>query len=231
MPNRPIRLLTANLLNGRADPAALARLLREREIDVAALQELGDEQAAAVAEVLPFGKLEPADDYNGMGIALRRPAEVRRLPLRFRDARVTELSPAEWPSLAAPLEVMNLHIQPPHSLPPWASLLRRRDQLRAVAAYLAAVPRDHRVVAGDLNATPRWPVYRQLAALVPDAVERHAREQGHRPPLTWGPWPGAPRLLRIDHVLAHGVRVVHCETVAIRGSDHHGVLVEVLAEE
>jgi endonuclease/exonuclease/phosphatase family metal-dependent hydrolase len=223
-----IRLLTANLLNGRADPSELARVVRERGVDVAALQELAPEQALAVAEELPFGKLEPSTDHNGMGIALRWPGEVKRLPLRHRDARVAELQPSEWPGLADAIEVVNVHFQAPHLLPPWETLRRRREQVRGVTGYLAAAPRERRLVTGDLNATPLWPAYRRLTALLPDAIAAHARRRGCRPARTWGPWPGARELLRIDHVLALGLEVAHAETVHLPGSDHRGVLVELV---
>jgi endonuclease/exonuclease/phosphatase (EEP) superfamily protein YafD len=231
MSDATIRLLTANLLNGRADARALARLLHERGVDVAALQELSPEQALAVAEVLPYGKLEPGTDYNGMGIALRRPGEVKRLPLRHRDARVAELQPAEWPALPGAVEVINVHIQAPHLLPPWETVRRRREQVRGVAGYLAAAPRERRIVAGDFNATPLWPAYRRLTALLPDAIDAHARRQGSRPAPTWSPRPGGRELLRIDHVLAQGLEVVRAEIVDIPGSDHRGVLVEIVASE
>jgi endonuclease/exonuclease/phosphatase family metal-dependent hydrolase len=100
----------------------------------------------------------------------------------------------------------------------------------ALTGYLSAAERAHRVVVGDLNATPLWPAYRELARHVPDAVATHARRRGARAARTWGPWPGAPRLLRIDHVLARGIAVLHAETVELPGSDHHGVLVEVGGE-
>jgi endonuclease/exonuclease/phosphatase family metal-dependent hydrolase len=229
MSDSRLRVLTANLLNGRADPDALARVIDERAVDVAALQELGPDQARAVSEVLPFGKLEPATDCNGMGIALRRPGEVRRLPLRHRDARVAELEPGEWPHLPEPLEVINLHIQAPHLFPPWETFRRRREQVRGVAGYLASAPRSRRLVAGDFNASPAWPAYRRLVSLLPDAIDAHARRRGQRPPATWGPWPGARGLFRIDHVLAMGLEVTHAEIVLLPGSDHRGVLVELAA--
>ncbi len=232
MRERSIRLLTANLLHGRAHPAAFARLLEERAVDVVALQELDPDQAAAVAEVLPFGKLEPsAVDFNGMGIALRRPAEVNRLPLPVRAARVAALSPGEWPELREPLEILNVHIQAPHSGWPWATLALRRRQVEGVTSYLSATPSGHRVVMGDFNSTPLWPAYRRLRRFAEDVVASHGARTGTRPRRTWGPWPGAPRLLRIDHVLAVGPRVLHAETVEIEGSDHHGVLLDVAAPD
>ena len=116
--NDRLRLLSANLWAGGARPSALKELLERLEVDLCAVQEVKPEQAEAISEVLPHGKLEPAVDHHGMGIALRYPAEVRSLPLPLRDARVVELDPDGWPQLDHPVEVMNLHIQAPHARPP-----------------------------------------------------------------------------------------------------------------
>jgi endonuclease/exonuclease/phosphatase family metal-dependent hydrolase len=225
-----LRILTANLLGGRADAEALAELIERLRVDVAAVQELGEESARAIAEILPYGKLEPDAEDTGLGIAMRRPGEVRRLPLPHRDAHVAELAPGDWPGLPGPLEIVNVHLQAPHATWPWVTLAHRRGQVTALTGYLSAAERARRVVVGDLNATPLWPAYRELARHVPDAIAAHARRRGARAARTWGPWPGAPRLLRIDHVLARGIAVLHAETVELPGSDHHGVLVEVGGE-
>jgi endonuclease/exonuclease/phosphatase (EEP) superfamily protein YafD len=226
-----LRLLTANLLHGRAEPAALAALLEERAVDVACFQELGEKQVAAVAEVLPHGKLEPSPrrDSSGMGVALRRPAEMQALPLPRRNARVALLRPADWPGLHAPVEVVNVHIQAPH-VRPWSSLPLRRSQLANLCDYLDERPLPHRIVAGDFNATPLWPAHRRLAERLTDGPAAFAAREGRRAELTWGPWPGAPRLLRIDHVMHQGLHTVACERLPIAGSDHDAVLVTLILE-
>jgi endonuclease/exonuclease/phosphatase family metal-dependent hydrolase len=161
-----------------------------------------------------------------MGIALRRPGEVERLPLPRRDARVVTLRPGDWPELAAPLEIVNVHVQAPH-VSPWRSLPLRREQLALLGRYLEESAVPHRALVGDLNATPRWPLYRRLAERLDDGAEHFARATGASPRATWSPWPGGPRLLRIDHVLVSGVALVHCEVVDVPGSDHAGVLAEL----
>lgn len=226
-----IRLFCANLLRGSADPAALADQLVELAVDVACFQELGAQQASAIARVLPHGKLEPSEatrDPDGMGIAARRPIAVRRLSLPRRDARVAVLDPGEWPGLGAALEVVNLHVQAPHIFPQWSALAARRAQLAALLPYLDATPSARRVLAGDLNATPLWPVYRALAARLPDLAAEHAGSRGSLPRRTWGPWPGSPRMLRIDHVLANGMAAADVRVLPVRGSDHSALLVDLI---
>jgi len=236
MPSKPggaIRLITANLYHDRALPGALAELLEALAVDVACFQELGARQADAIARVLPHGKLEPGAtprEHDGMGIAARRPLAASRLALPKRDARVAELSPSDWPELGATLELVNLHIQAPHSWPQWRSLALRRAQLAALLPHLDATPGAPRVVCGDFNATPLWPVYRSLGARFSDLTLEHAAHRLERPVRTWGPWPGAPRLLRIDHVLGAGVIAVNVRVLPLVGGDHSAVVVDLVSE-
>jgi endonuclease/exonuclease/phosphatase family metal-dependent hydrolase len=222
------RLLTANLANGAADPSAFADLVEAAEPDVVAVQELAPEQAEALARVLPFGKLEPARDHHGMGIALRAPGSVRRLSLPYRSAFVAELA---WPEDDDPVEVLNLHLAAPHVHPVVQRFLDRRGQVRDVIAHLGATPRRRRVLAGDLNATPLWPAYRRLRAHLLDAIADAARRSGRRPQRTWGPWSGSARLLRIDHVLVQGLAATATRVLPLRGSDHSALVADLRLPE
>lgn len=232
-PGGAIRLLTANLYAERAHPERLARLLDTLAVDVACFQELGARQASAISRVLPHGKLEPGAsrrDHDGMGIAARRPLATGRIPLPRRDARCAELAASEWPELGETLELVNLHIQAPHVFPQWRSLALRRAQLAALLPQLDARPAAARVICGDFNATPLWPVYRALAARAADLAQEHAAQRRARAARTWGPWPGAPRLLRIDHVLASGVLAARVQVIPLDGGDHAAVVADLVRE-
>jgi endonuclease/exonuclease/phosphatase family metal-dependent hydrolase len=220
-------VLSANLWGDRAEPRALARQIEELDVDAIAVQELFPGQAAAISEVLPYGKLEPTPDGYGMGIALRHPGNVQRLHLRHRDARVVELLPGEWPDLPDRVELVNVHIRAPHGFPQWSSLACRRDQIRTLIGYLEGAPKPRRAVVGDFNATPIWPVYRSLASRLDDAAMLHAEATSRRPARTWGPWYRAPRLLRIDHAFLQGLGVGRFEVVEVAGSDHSGILTDL----
>ncbi len=220
------RLITANLFNGRADPVAFAALTRAVDADAVAVQELSPEEAEAIGGVLPFGKLEPARDSSGMGIALRDPGNVWRLPLSARSAFVAELTPRDA-AIGSSIELINIHIIAPHLWPVARALHHRREQLEGLERYLDGSARRPRVIVGDYNSTPLWGVYRRLAARLSDAAVTVARRNGRRPGRTWGPWPGAPRLLRIDHALVSDLTVHDCRVLPIRGSDHSALLVEL----
>jgi endonuclease/exonuclease/phosphatase family metal-dependent hydrolase len=219
-----LRLLSANLANGQADPEAFAALVDALAPDVVAVQELGPAQAEALARVLPFGKLEPATDHRGMGVALRDAGTVRWIELPYRSALVAEVP---GPDGGGPVEVVNVHLAAPHVQPIHRRLRERRGQVRRILAYLDGAPRPRRVLAGDLNATPIWPAYRRLRARFEDAAVQAAQRLGRRPDRTWGPWPGCVRMLRIDHVLVHGLVASATRVVPLRGSDHSALVADL----
>lgn len=224
----PIRILSANLWNGGADPEGFARLACDLDADVVAVQELAPAQAEALSAAYPHGLLEPREDHHGGGLALRRPAEVRRLPLGGRHGYGTELLPGSWPGLSVPIEICGVHLFAPHA-DFGMGLLRRRPQLRDLVRHLGEPASGARVVVGDFNATPAWPVYWRMRARMEDAAVQVAHRRGERPARTWGPWHGAPRLLRIDHGFLADAEAETFRTVAIPGSDHSAVVLDVTA--
>lgn len=219
-----IRVLSGNLWWGKADPDGLIDLIRKYEIDVFAAQELGFENAEAISSELPFGCLEPGDAYQGMGIALRRPGFYERVPMHFRDARRVVLHPSDWEGLERPVDLVNVHFHAPHALLPFPSLLVRWRQARDLDRFLVENPSDTRAIVGDYNATPQWPLYRRFARQFSDGAIQAAQREGRTVEPTWGPRPGAPRLLRIDHALVRGLEVDHFQVVAIPGSDHSALV-------
>lgn len=223
-----IRILSANLWNGGADPEAFADLVVALAVDAVCVQELTPSQADALARVMPHGELQPNDHYTGMGIALRKPAKLHRVPLECRDVRVATLDPSDWTGLTSPLELANLHMAAPHTLRPRVGLAMRVKQMRQLVPWLTRERAPaHRVMVGDFNATPAWPVYRGIAAHLRDAAVEVARRRGERPRKTWGPWSGSPRLLRIDHAMLEGVEAEDLQVVHVPGSDHSAVVVDV----
>ena len=215
-------MLTCNLYNGTADPRALAAVLASTTPDVVVAQELAPNAADVLAAALPYGRLDPALNSTGIGIALRYPGAVEPFAMRQRDGLSTILDPAQWPTLHSALEVVTVHLANPIDRPLGQTRRLRRSQVASIVGHVARMTQPL-VVAGDLNATPAWPVYRRLTRVMRDGV--HDTGTVKR---TWGPRWWWPRLLRIDHVLVRGgVRVVRAETISIRGSDHSGLLVDL----
>lgn len=220
--DRTLRVLTANLYADRLDVEGFRRLLEDLDPDIAVVQELSFGAADMLGKILPHGLLVPEDGHDGRGLALKAPAHIELMPMAYRDGLIARLEEPGWPG---PLEIVNLHMANPILWPPWEAVRLRRQQLGALVAHLATPA--VRLVAGDFNASPAWPVYRRLAAKLDDAAVEVARENGKRPLRTWGPTPGAPRLLRIDHVFLEGVRATSSRVVTIPGSDHSGLLVDI----
>lgn len=219
-----IRVFSGNLWWGRADSGALVDLIREYQIDVFIAQELGPENAEAISSELPFGCLEPEGAYQGMGIALRRPGLYERIPVYHRDARRVVLQPADWEGLERPMEFVNVHFHAPHAIWPFPSALVRRRQAQDLERFLDANPSDARAVVGDFNATPHWPLYQRFARRFSDGAIRAAQREGRGVEATWGPGPGSPRLLRIDHAMVRGLDVERFQVIEIPGSDHSGLV-------
>jgi endonuclease/exonuclease/phosphatase family metal-dependent hydrolase len=226
-----VRLVSANLWNGHADAEGFAAMVEELGADVVAVQELGFRQAEVLGRTMPYGQLDPADDYTGLGIALRHPGKVWRLPLPLRDARLTEVMLDGTGGAPESIEIVNIHIQAPHFPFSPTTHLRRRGQLQGLERHLDSTPRRRRVVVGDFNATAIWPVYRRVAARMTDAAVEWARGQGRGPEKTWGPWAGAPRLLRIDHAFVNGLRVRDFRTLRFTGGDHSALVLDLEVEK
>jgi len=222
--SKSVRVFSGNLWWGRADPDGLVDLIRRNRIDVFAAQELGFENAEAISSELPFGALEPGKSFHGMGIALRHPAHFSQIPLYHRPARRVVLDPAEWEGLSRPLDLVNVHIQAPHAMRPFPSVLVRHRQMSGLERFFEENPSDARLVVGDYNATPLWSVYRRMARLFSDGAIQSAQREGRPVERTWGPTAESPRMLRIDHAMVRGLMVENFQVVDIPGSDHSGLV-------
>jgi endonuclease/exonuclease/phosphatase family metal-dependent hydrolase len=224
----PIRILTANLFSGRADPSALVDLVEALEADVVCVQELGPRLAGPLSRVRPGGHLGPNDFDRGLGIACRHDAEVRQIPLPKRDGWVARLSPTSWPQIAEPIEIVNVHIMAPHTYPYFPRTHTRKGQLAALLRFLDMDRNVPRAILGDFNASPIWPVYRRMAERLTDSVVAHGRGGSGAKP-TWPHLPaiGLRGLFRIDHCFLSKLDVRDVQVVSVPGSDHLALCVDV----
>lgn len=212
-----IRVMTANLYNGAADPDRLAGIIDTVSPDVLATQELAPNAAAVIGPRFPYGLVDPGTDCQGMGLVSRLPMVVRRQDLPGRDALWGEV---EGP---VPMRIWCVHLINPLGPPSagWA----RRSQVRALRRHLDG--NSPTLVVGDLNATPLWPAYRRLTSDLIDGVAAWGRRTGRRPEATWRYKLWLPYLLRIDHALVSSLTVAAVRTVTVPGSDHRGLVVDV----
>ena len=84
-----------------------------------------------------------------------------------------------------------------------------------------------RILAGDFNATLD---HRELRRLIGRGYHDAAEQAGSGLRMTWPTTKSPlPALVSIDHVLAdRRVKVASARTVAVPGSDHRGVLVDLI---
>lgn len=215
-----IRVLTINMYATNSEPASLAAVLDRHRPDVVAAQELSPRAGAVLAERYPFGMIRPALNHRGAALVAARPMEVSRHPLPHRPGLVGTLAVdggRHW-------RLWSVHMVNPADWPPPVGL--RRLQVEALLAATSNVTAPLAVV-GDFNATPLWPLYRKMIRQFSDGVVEWAESSGEEPPKTWSYRPGWKPLLRIDHVFVRRLSVVRAEAVAIEGSDHRGVLVDL----
>jgi endonuclease/exonuclease/phosphatase (EEP) superfamily protein YafD len=219
-----LRVLTANLLHGDADVDAIVTIVRERRVDLLALQEytpLAQKKliAAGLGELLPERSVHP--EWEGTGSALYSrsaltPTGSRVNPGGYRNACGTLRVPG-----APPLLVESVHPAAPwapHQMPNWW-------------AGQAAQPRADpdgpvRLLIGDFNATLD---HRTLRTLIRSGYRDAASVAGRGLAPTWHydvvPLPGAA----LDHVLAdQRIRVRKVAVYPIPGSDHRAVLAELV---
>lgn len=211
------RLLTANLLHGRSDPAAFARVVANHDPDVVVVQELGPGPADVLASAYPNVHLRPALDFTGRGVASRFEGAMGDIEMPGRVGVGASLAVDE-----EIVRVAGVHLLNPVHFPWWVSARRRGEQVAELFRWLDDNP-GPAVVVGDFNASPRWPAYKKVANRLDDLVISSG--EGPRP--TWGYRPGWPLMLRIDHVFGSGLAASNIDTPAIDGSDHVAIVADI----
>jgi endonuclease/exonuclease/phosphatase (EEP) superfamily protein YafD len=222
---RPLRLVSLNMLHGRADPAAVLALAAAADADVLALSEVTPEAVTAlldagVADLLPHAHIVPAGEGRppGAGGALWTRLEVRArsvVPGRFGQPTARLAVPG-----GRDVEVTAVHTPPPARSPTWVARWER--ELRLLPDPDDAVLR---VLAGDLNATPDHASFRRL--LRRGWVDA-ARVTGRALRPTWSPVRFPVPRLTLDHVLVDPrIGVAAMDVVHVPGSDHRALVADL----
>jgi endonuclease/exonuclease/phosphatase (EEP) superfamily protein YafD len=220
-----LRVLTANLLHGRAAAEEITELAHRKHADVLFVQELTAQaaarlQRAGLGDLLPYQVTQPLPHgTRGSGIYARYPLHGAPPAAPVSAARCTarlDLPSGQFAQLAC------IHAAPPK--PAWSPgrTARWRGQLSALPA-----PSDNPLIlAGDFNATLDHAQFRRL--LRRGYVDA-ASQAGNGLVLTWGPDPNRRlTLLAIDHVLIDR-RCAALATSAhwLAGSDHRALYAEL----
>jgi endonuclease/exonuclease/phosphatase (EEP) superfamily protein YafD len=218
-----LRVLTANLLAGRAAAEAVAELVCRQHADVLFVQELTDQaaarlQQAGLGDLLPHRVTQMPHGTRG-SIYARYPLRggpPAAPPSAVRCTARLDLPSGQFVQLAC------IHAAPPK--PPWspAATARWRTQLSA----LPAPGEGPRILAGDFNATLDHAQFRRLLR---SGYLDAASQAGHGLSPTWGPQPGRRlTLLAIDHILTdRRCAVLTTSAHRLTGSDHRALYAEL----
>lgn len=215
------RLMTANLLHERCDASDFARVLARHDPDVVVIQELGPVTADILASAYPHHRLRPALDFTGRGIATRFPTTFGDIDMPGRDGTSAVLSVR-----GVDVRLAGVHLLNPIHFPWWVSARERGRQLDGLFDWIST-PSGPLLVAGDFNASPRWPAYKRVASRLDDLVADWAARTGLDAERTWAWRPGWPRLLRIDHVFGAGMVATAVQVDTIGGTDHNPIIVDL----
>lgn len=221
-----LRVMSSNVLYGRADPASAAAALRSADADVVVLLEVSETflTSPEVAEALAsyphrVGRATPAGVQNAAPtmVLSRTPlTEMAQLISGF-DQYVVRVNVGGTPVTlvaAHPLNMVGGGTR-------WEREgLILRDGVRP---YLG----DPLVIAGDLNAVPEHLTLRRLLA---EGLTLAAQQAGAGwQPTFAGELHDAPPLIAIDHVLVNErVTATSYRTIRIKDTDHHAVVADLV---
>jgi endonuclease/exonuclease/phosphatase (EEP) superfamily protein YafD len=215
-----LRVLTANLLAGRAVAEVVVELAARTHADVLFVQELTDDaeaglRRAGLGDLLPYRVTQQIPNGARGSIYARYPLRGQSPgtpPSAARCAARLDLPSGQFVQLAC------IHAAPPKR--PWFpdTTARWRSQLSALPA-----PADSpRILAGDFNATLDHAQFRRLLRR---GYADAASQAGNGLSPTWGPRPGQRlALLAIDHVLIdRRCAVLTTSAHWLAGSDHRAL--------
>jgi endonuclease/exonuclease/phosphatase (EEP) superfamily protein YafD len=221
-----LRVLSVNLLAGRAQPGPVTSLVRGMGADVLFAQELTASadmrlRRAGLSDLLPYSVSDAGTP------ASRGNAIYSRYPLS--DCPSVPATPWAQPTATVQLpssvaRLVCVHLLTPKQ--PWvrSTVSDWAGELRALSAIELGDPPV--IVAGDFNATLDHVAFR---GLLRHGLADAASQSGSGLAPTWGirPW-GLRALLTIDHVLTDPrCAVLGTSVHRLPGTDHRGVLARV----
>jgi endonuclease/exonuclease/phosphatase (EEP) superfamily protein YafD len=226
VPAATVRVMTANVLYGRADPRAVVALGRDCA-DVLVVQEMTPQlangmSAAGLDETFPHRAIDPRARGAGIGIWSRHPITVS-----------TAINGYALPMLSARIKVPGVVREPTvvavHLAAPWVQPIGRWLQdIERLPSTLRELARDSGgsavIVAGDMNATYDMQPFRRLLS---DGYRDAAEQAGAGLTFTFPNGRRRPPMIGIDHVLVHNCVATSARTVVVPGSDHRALIVGV----
>ena len=222
---RPFKVLSINLLFGRADTQTIMKMVYELQPDVLNTQELTpgaveELDEAGLKDLMPHRVLETEWSAGGSGLFSRHPLEP--LPGLLPDLGGHNM-PAARLSLpgGGPVEFVDVHPYPPLG----GQVTQWNEALGALESLPAPSGGAVRVLAGDFNASLDHSAMRRLIAR---GYKDAADQVGVGLIPTWPANKRVPPMITIDHVLVErrvGVKAVR--VLDVPGTDHRAVNAEL----
>jgi vancomycin resistance protein VanJ len=248
-PGAPLRVMTWNILWSPHALDPVVRTIEEQQPDIVALQELGTDQAQALASLLaaeyPYSALQPGG-FDGLGVWSRYPI-THAAPREDRDDGCA-CQRLEVAMGGTTIKIVNAHPQAPHyHLRYWRPSRRlpyfpipagydaaHQDKAIRVIANDADRTEEPLIVLGDFNVGDRQPNYGVLRRSLRDAYRDAGSGFGltfpnHTIPL--GRWM-IPPLIRIDYIFHNAYfAAAAAHTVADPVSDHRAVVADLVLRQ
>jgi endonuclease/exonuclease/phosphatase (EEP) superfamily protein YafD len=221
-----LRVMSANLRVGQADPSHLVRSARE-QADVLAVQELTPEGAdrfsrAGLDAAFPYRWLEARSGPGGVGMWSRFPLDTPRridgYTFAFLTAHIRIAGVLTDPTLVVA-----------HVAGPWPQPIDdwRRD-LNRLPATMSEVGEQAGtgsvIVAADFNSTPDMRPFRALSS---NGYRNAAEQSGAGIKPTFPADLRLPPLFVIDHILTRNCTATSLRTLTIPGSDHRSLVATI----
>lgn len=221
-----LRVITANLREGAADPAALVALAGDRA-DVLIVQELTPELASALRDngidsTLPYRVVDARPFAAGVAIWSRHPIVASH---RVPGYQLGVLSATlRVPRAADDVVVLAAHLAGPFPQPMDRWRHEIGDMTETMATLAAKAGGGPVIVAGDFNATVDMEPFRQL---LQDGFRDAAEQSGAGLARSFPADSVVPPLIGVDHVLTLNSSATDTRTIGIPGSDHLGLATTV----
>lgn len=226
-PGVGLKIISANLREGQADPGYLVSLAR-KQADVLAVQELTPAEvdrlsAAGLNTTFPYRWLEARNGASGIGLWSRFPLVTTR-----------RIGGYTFPLVSAQIRVAGIPLDPTivvvHLAGPWPQPIdswRREIDLLLTTLREVAERTDGGCViaAGDMNSTTDM---RPFRALLRDGYRDAAKQSGAGIEGTFPADSRLPPLIVIDHILTRSCNATSLHTTNVPGSDHRGIVATVM---
>jgi endonuclease/exonuclease/phosphatase (EEP) superfamily protein YafD len=222
----PVRVMTANLYLGQADPKAVVATA-DANADVFAVEELTPREvkrlaAAGLDKAFPFRVLDPKAGASGTGLWSRFPITEPRVHGDYVNGAISARIHVEEVATDPTVVVIHMAGPWPQPLGDWARDLRYAPGTMWDAAQSAG--RGSVIAAGDFNSTFDMQPFRNLLHY---GYHDAAEQSGSGMTVTYPGNVWVPPFIAIDHVLTFRCTATSVKTVRLPGSDHRAVVAPV----